>query len=150
MNLNLFVMNLNLFQFALPLKTNDGLDYARALTVWEELALDEGGFTDLGVRRGSWRDERDGKVYREEMKWYQFAGDDAAANRLTKAALELFPDQKAFFIARVGTADNVMNVMVGATPEPVRALPPIYNRRGVASRRGDPALDGAFDIRSAI
>lgn len=139
-------MNLNVFQFALPLVTNDGkADYSRQLTVWEELAIDEGGYTDLGVRRGAWRAD-DGRVLRDEMRWYQFAGDDAAASRLMKAALSLFPDQESFYVGRLGTANVVINDLKAVPP---KALPPIYTRKPY-NRLGVATMPGDYDPKGAI
>lgn len=99
---------MNIYQFALPFKTNDGHDYTRALAVWEQLALDEaGGFTYLGERVGSWRD--DGKTYSEPMAWYEVAGEPAIKSRLLRHAVRLFPDQKAFYVAKVGVGEVVYN-----------------------------------------
>lgn len=92
------------FNIALPLKTNDGKgDYARQLVVWEELALDEGGFTTLGDRRGSWISDT-GAVMSETMRHYQFAGSEQAMGRLIDAARQLFLDQVAFYVVRLGEA----------------------------------------------
>lgn len=121
---------MNLYQFALPLKTNDGsASYERQLLIWEELAIDEGGFTNLGDRSGAWRDDKTGVVYRETMRGYQFAGTVSAAYRLLDAAKALFPDQLAFYLASIGAAEIVD---AAAIPAPKKSLPPLYNRRGVA------------------
>lgn len=99
------------YQFLLPLQTNDkSLSYACELYAWEQRALQEaGGFTDLGVRRGVWRDPETGKTYDEQMACYQVAFLDCLAEakvkELTEAAFELFTDQLAFYVAQVGTAD---------------------------------------------
>lgn len=104
-------MNLDLYQIALPLKTNDGAgDYAAQLAVWEALALDEAGdFTDLGDRRGFWRDPDSGRVYSETMRGYQIAASSKTLQRLLRDAMMLFPDQVAFYVAHIGRAEIIVN-----------------------------------------
>lgn len=143
-------MNLDVYHFALPTRSNDGaFTYERALTVWEELALDEGGFTELGERRGVWRDDRTGAAMRDTMRWYEVACSDAAASRLMKAAMNLFPDQVSFYVAKVGTANVVLN-----HPEAVRAvvadnerpLPPLYKKTPPGTYERPSCFAGKFNI----
>jgi hypothetical protein len=103
------------YQIALPIMSNDGLtEYSHNLHEWEQIALDEvGGYTDLGIRHGVWRDV--GRTYSENMQGYQLAIDSDrpfALGRLIDAAKRLFPDQVAFYLAKVGTAEIIYNNQV--------------------------------------
>jgi hypothetical protein len=101
------------YQFALPTQSNDGtLSYWEQLREWENEALAvAGGFTDLGDRTGVWRDDKTDEIYREQMAWYEVAVDESfdviIADRLLDVTRRLFPDQKAFYVAKVGTAEIV-------------------------------------------
>lgn len=136
---------MNVYQFALPTKTNAGGSYERQLLIWEELALDRGGYTVLGDRVGAWRDTNaDGKVYRKVMRWYEVALDGAGFRDMVEHAQELFPDQKSFYIASGNEATFWAGK--GLVERPVEPpaltfgadgldvghghkLPPLYNRR---------------------
>lgn len=103
---------MNVYQIALPIMSNDGLtEYSHQLHEWEQFCLDEvGGYTDLGVRHGVWKDN--GRTYSENMQGYQFAVPSEspfALGHLIDAAKRLFPDQVAFYLAKVGTADIIFN-----------------------------------------
>jgi hypothetical protein len=99
------------YQFALPIMSNDGtVDYTNALHAWEQAALIEaGGYTDLGIRHGVWRDDATGKTFAENMQGYQIAVDEDgqpfARQHLLDEAQRLFPDQLAFYVAKIGTAE---------------------------------------------
>lgn len=65
------------------------------------------GYTYAGNRFGAWTDPKDGKVYRDEMLAYHVAvGTDylTAAQVIAKRAAELWPREKSFWTANVGTA----------------------------------------------
>lgn len=94
-----------LFEIALPVKANDGADYAEALAAWEERALAvAGGFTRLPDADGAWRDPSDGKVYRDRMRGYRVMCNRREFTSLTYDAFRLFPDQVAIFTATIGSA----------------------------------------------
>lgn len=143
-------MNLNVYHFCLPMQTNDGThDYQRALTVWEQLAIDEGGYTDLGERMGAWRNDA-GCVMQDVMQWYEVACSEEAASRLMKAAMDLFPDQESFYVSKVGTANVVINEarvqpVVGTTVSS-RQLPPLYTRTAPGTYERPPCFAGKFPI----
>lgn len=100
---------MNLYQIALPDRRNNGfgdIEYAERREVWGQRALRRaGGFTELGIRRGAWKDPRTGVVYIEPMHGYQVACDYYTMTELVQDALELFPDQLAIYVSNVGTAE---------------------------------------------
>lgn len=97
---------MNLYQIALPERTNDGArGYVEELERWEMKALIlAGGYTYMGEREGAWRDSGTRTVYHETMHWYQVACEPERIQRLTEAALELFPDQLSIFVSQIGEA----------------------------------------------
>lgn len=99
---------MNVYQFVLPDRSNDGLtDYSEARKAWEQAALaNAGGFTYQGKVIGGWRDDR-GREYVESSHSYQVAAEGAAVNELAAIAFEVFPDQKALFIAKLGVGYTV-------------------------------------------
>lgn len=101
---------MQLYEIALPDRSNNGrIDYSGDRAEWRVEAMRlAGGLTSLGTRVGMWRDPSDGMIYDETMHWYQIAvEDDQIIADLVDKAGELFPDQLAFFVAKVGTAENV-------------------------------------------
>ncbi len=110
---------MNVYQIAVPETANDGLaSYHDAQDTFETMILVRaGGYTDLGVRVGAWKDPSDGKVYKERMRWYQVACEPGDWNVVIEYAFDLFPDQVAFFVAQVGTAEIIER------PREVKPLP---------------------------
>lgn len=107
---------MQLYEIALPDKRNDprsfkaaAFGYAPERLLWENEAFSlAGGFTRLGTRDGFWKDPDTNKTYGETMHWYQIAVEDhQIITDLVEKAGELFPDQLAFFVAKIGTAENV-------------------------------------------
>lgn len=98
----------NLYEIALPVNANNGHPYEHALEQWEKEALAAaGGFTRMPDAAGFWRDTDTGKVYADAMRGYRLACDDVVIRRLIQRAWSLFPDQLAFFVARIGSATIV-------------------------------------------
>ncbi len=99
---------MNLYEFALPTKANNGDDYSDALKAWEDIALNRcNGFTRMPDVDGFWRDGDDGKVYADRMRGYRIACKPAQMRAMRDDAFRLFPDQVALFVATIGTADIV-------------------------------------------
>lgn len=100
---------MDLYLITLPKSSNDGrIDYEYDRRDWEKVALQKaGGFTELGARRGAWKDPDSGVVYDEEMVAYQVACDRDTMLELVDEAMRLFPDQLAFFTAKIGEAEIV-------------------------------------------
>ena len=102
----------NLYEIALPTKANDGSDYASALIAWEAKALQRaGGFTRRPDGEGAWADQAEAsgpiKVYRDTMRPFRVACEQAIMDDLLRDAFKLFPDQLAIFVATIGTAEIV-------------------------------------------
>lgn len=95
---------MRLYRFFLPLLDNKGGDYSAAIDEFRSLALDvAGGYTDIGLARGAWRDEKTGEVYHDSLALIDVALPNVAQFDVVKArALEIFPDQIALFTADIG------------------------------------------------
>ena len=99
---------MNLYEVALPAFDNNAKSYGTAVEAWARRALKKaGGYTEMGTRGGVWRDPADGTVYRETMYWFSVACAPDVMGQLMQEAFSLFPDQKAIFLAKVGTAEIV-------------------------------------------
>lgn len=100
---------LSLYRILLPTQTNiTGCAYAPELHIWEGCALARaGGFTATGFVVGTWRDDDKGGVYTERMAGYDIACAGDVFSKLIDDARRLFPDQRAFFTARIGYAEII-------------------------------------------
>jgi hypothetical protein len=95
---------LNFYTIALPFFDNAGDTYAEAHSAWLRYAASAaGGYTVLPRVTGVWIDDA-GKRYVDELVQYQIACDEETWRELVVCAFILFPDQKAVFHARIGTA----------------------------------------------
>lgn len=106
---------LKVYQFTLPDATNAGESYAGARLVWENEALRiAGGFTKTGEVEGAWLNDA-GRPQWERNHLYQVALDTPDKHAaLLNATRKAFPDQQAFYVAAIGTAEMVDGR--GATP----------------------------------
>ena len=96
---------MKLFEIALPMFTNAGLDYDEAQEAWRRTALSvAGGFTDFGEHCGYWMDGD--RLYQDQVRIYRVACDPAKWKVLIDAAFNLFSDQEAIFYAEIGEAVN--------------------------------------------
>ncbi len=99
---------MNLYQIALPHVDNSMRTTEPKREAWLRRVLKKaGGYTKLGVRDGVWRDPQSGQVFDERMHWFSVACAPDVMGQLMQDAFELFPDQKAIFLAKVGTAEIV-------------------------------------------
>lgn len=100
---------MQVWQIILPKRDNAGTRVYMAHKKFElELLECYGGFT-VAECGGAWKDD-DGKVYRDESLVYTIAVDYPAADSepaLASLAAPLFPDQLAFYVAHLGTAEIV-------------------------------------------
>lgn len=102
-----------LYEIQLPNRSNGGLvDYASARRQWGDVVLDvAGGFSYRGRVTGCWKGSD--KVYEETMHVYHVAvpveGEERWVELLIERAFELFPDQEAIYVAKIGTVSIVGN-----------------------------------------
>ncbi len=98
-----------LYEIFVPHATNDGARlYVAERREFERRILDiAGGYTEMGPRRGVWRDPNGGRIYSEPMYAYRVMCDNATMGALLGDAFELFPDQVAIFISQLGHAEVV-------------------------------------------
>jgi hypothetical protein len=96
---------MNLYEFQLPDKSNNGLlDYRAAREEFVHCAADmAGGSSYRGQISGHWIDETDALVS-EPMHVLHVSCDDKTASELRALFFDLFPDQKALFCAVIGEA----------------------------------------------
>lgn len=94
---------MKLYEVHVPLRTNDGRDYRGAIEEFENALMEGfGGFHRLQPVKGAWRDDKD---YIETMVPFCVADPSPEAEEDLRAlAFIYFPDQKAIFIAQIGTA----------------------------------------------
>lgn len=99
---------MNLWQINIPLNDNAGARVMLAHRKFAEyLAAAFGGFTSWEAN-GAWRDpETNGGVQFEPVRIYEIAAEGEPD--LVGIAKQFFPDQKAFFVGRVGEA-SIINV----------------------------------------
>jgi len=70
---------------------------------WAKTALHAaGGITDFGLVVGKWLN--DGATYRDINRHYQVACSRVVADFLIARAFEVFPNEKAIYVARIGKA----------------------------------------------
>jgi hypothetical protein len=100
---------MNVYQIALPDTMNGSpVNYDAQRNQWMMAVLDHaGGLTVLGPRMGVWRDDADGTVYRELMHWYEIACDKGTMDLIVWNAMQMFPDQKALYVSKLGTAEII-------------------------------------------
>ena len=93
------------FEILLPVVSNDKKPYIAALATWERAALKiAGGFTELPLASGVWRDEATGETYRDAVQPYRVACSREQWAQLVMEAFRLFPDQLAIFYCELGEA----------------------------------------------
>lgn len=116
-----------LYQIAVPVSKNDGTFYtAEPYRRFEHAMLDAvGGWTYVGTHEGAWRDEDTMKMYREDMRHYQVLANSAGLAAILLSARAEFPDQIAFFAAKIGEGFNFSAKLID---EP---MPPLAARVGL-------------------
>jgi hypothetical protein len=93
---------MNVYQIALP-----DLGHIATRRQWATKALETaGGFTYVGSRQGAWMSD-DGKVYDEQMHWYEVACARDTWDALVAYAFQLFPNEQAIYTARVGECEII-------------------------------------------
>jgi hypothetical protein len=94
---------MRLFEIILPRATNNGLPYDSAHQAYARWLLDcFGGLTRVETV-GLWRGE--GQTYTDTGFAYRVATEFDQRDEMVRIARGLFPDQEAFFIAEIGTAE---------------------------------------------
>jgi hypothetical protein len=97
---------MNLYRFMIPAQDNNGRSYKFAIAEWETLAYSiAGGFTRLPECQGHWYDAATGKNFVDRMIPYDVMCSEASHIVLRHGAFKTFPDQTAFMIAKLGTAE---------------------------------------------
>lgn len=95
---------MKLYEFFLPVYDNSGATTGLARAQFRKDALQEcGGFSLGSRRRGAWIDNT-GKVFYDVIAPITIACEPTQRDLLLERAFELFPDQKAIFVAEIGTA----------------------------------------------
>ncbi len=95
---------MRVFEIILPRRDNSGVALHQAHMHYQEALLDcFGGFTQYDVQ-GIWHDDG-GKRYTDYSVAYRVALDDEP--ELVAMAEPLFPDQLAFYVAEIGTAEII-------------------------------------------
>jgi hypothetical protein len=98
---------MRLYEILVPVLTNDGKSTHGARLAFEgELVRLSGGYTRLEPVEGAWVEEPGGGVQVETMQPYRFTGEPGTTvcMDVLAAAMRLFSDQKAVFIADLGEA----------------------------------------------
>lgn len=95
---------MKLYQFTLPIHSNQGLSYELARKRWAAQALKlAGGVTaPLTFREGTWTGED--RTYKELVAEYTVACTPAVYDDLLSFAFDQFPDQEAIFTVEIGEA----------------------------------------------
>jgi hypothetical protein len=97
---------MKLYEIALPMFTNGGLEYDEAIEAWRRVALDKaGGFTDVGEAHGYWLDNN--RLYQDQVRRFHVACKPEVWEALIDAAFGLFTDQVSIFHACLGEATIV-------------------------------------------
>lgn len=98
---------MHLFEIRLPLTDNSGKPTRPVHRAYQNWLMDTFGGYSASIFNGAWRDES-GAIFYDRNCAYQIASDNEDTPRwLLDRASELFPDQLAFFWARLGTAGIV-------------------------------------------
>lgn len=98
---------MQLYEIRLPLKDNSGKACRAAHRAYQVFLLDTFEGYSATSYNGAWRDDS-GKLYLDRSIGYQVAsGDPHTPTTLLYRAGRLFPDQLAFFWARLGEAHIV-------------------------------------------
>lgn len=108
---------LHVYEIALPVKCNAGKSLNGAHEAFRIILLHEfGGYTKLPSAEGAWYCEKLGRVMYDVMVSYRIAVDElhsangpGVMSYLAGRAGNLFPDQEAFFVSRVGIARILSN-----------------------------------------
>lgn len=95
---------MKLYQFTLPIHSNNGLSYELARKQWaaEALKLAGGVTAPLTFREGTWKGED--RDYRELVAEYTVACTPKVYDALLAFAFDKFPDQEAIFTVELGEA----------------------------------------------
>lgn len=105
-----------LFEIALPTFKNDGGSYAIAHAKYRAWLLQQfSGYTMLPAANGAWRDPASGRVYRDRMIVYRVLWPCTDEPDLLSRAFELFPDQIALYVSKIGTAEIVPHPIARST-----------------------------------
>ena len=96
---------MKLYEIILPDHDNLGKPFLTQHGLWQERALAQaGGYTELPVANGLWRDPQDSRDYYEKVIIYRIACEQHIFLSLVAEAFKLFSDQKAIFTAEIGEA----------------------------------------------
>lgn len=97
---------LKYYEIVLPLFRNDHYTaFTKEHAAFQKHVIAEcGGITEGQRAYGSWTDEK-GNVVKDDVIPYRFACGTEQANSILAKAFELFSDQKAIFIANIGSAN---------------------------------------------
>jgi hypothetical protein len=99
---------MNLYQFTLPVYTNNRDSYEKAHAFFQEYVLKTvGGYTDHGQVDGYWKNA-EGREFRDRNRIYTVATTPAIQDNLIAKAFDLFPDQEAIYSAQIGEATITM------------------------------------------
>lgn len=96
---------LKVFEISLPLVDNKGTPLAEAHKAFLGLAVRSYGGGTYHDATGLWVDDQ-GKLYDEPVRVYRFAVGPGQGD-LAALAEEYFPDQLAFYVSEVGTAEII-------------------------------------------
>ena len=108
---------MRVYMIALPVHDNAGKDLSGAHAAFQSICVVQfGGCTKRPSGEGQWYDDVEGRVHYDTMVPYEIAVPDGNAaiepgvmSYLAGVVGPLFPDQKAFFIAEIGTAHIIKN-----------------------------------------
>lgn len=101
--------NHTLYEIQLPVLDNLGMSTDTARVSFEDALLEiAGGFSrPESPVVGYWKNPTTSEVFIERMIPYHIAGDETKWKRIVREAQKLFPDQYAFFTARIGYAEII-------------------------------------------
>lgn len=95
-------------EIAIPIDDNAHRSYAVERGRFEvELSRITSGYTRMAVSEGFWRDPETNTIYQDRVAIYRIGCNAEEFGRVLSLAFDFFPDQKAFFVADVGTFDVI-------------------------------------------
>ena len=109
---------MHVYEITLPLKTNSGVSARAAHRAYRAWLLDTFGGYSQRQCAGVWRDDK-GQTFRDLSAVYSVAAGPNAPyiGALAAQAMRLFPDQLAFYVAKVGEAEIIVRGGKPCEPE---------------------------------
>lgn len=95
-----------LYEIALPVRDNHNTKLDQQHLQFRQWILKTfGGYTQLSITRGAWKDPKSDRLYRDKNIPYRILTDKKGIKAILQMAFTLFADQSAFFVSTIGTAE---------------------------------------------